>query len=332
VAVRLAHEVAPIFVAGDDSHHSVVATIDGRPGCPDVATLLGLSAETARIPLVIERAGDGECTTDDGLQCYTGTATAGAFGTTDALDMLAFLYDERMFRSMLYPRRSAESMEHATFDRGKAFAVYTNLISGGVLHPRLQDRATFERFVAKFPELANLVVDGKVQVAEYTLKHVTSAEATNSAAHQALHTDPPSNCARTVVVYGVTLSGADEAVFCARHAVGIIASKKNVENHAISTPEGNVQTRAWNMSIGADVCDRVDVAGFVSPSGRFEAGGIVAPGALVRVVPSPNAPADATGKCPICTAVAAWASGVLSLPLPPSLPLPLSAFSFPLSI
>ena len=278
-----------------------------------MATLLGLSAETARIPLVIERGGDGECTTNLGLQCYTATATAGAFGTTGALDMLAFLYDESMFKSMLFPRRPANSMEHPTFDRGKAFAVYTNLISGGVLHPRLQDPATFERFVDKLPELGNLVVDGKVQVAEYTLKHVTSAEETNSAAHHSMHTDPPSDCRgdRTVVVYGVTLSGADEAEFCARHADGIIASKKNVENHAISTPGGNAQTQKWNTSIGADVCDLVNVAGVVSPSSRFVMGGIIAPGSLVAGVPSPNAPADATGKCPICTACEARASGVL---------------------
>jgi hypothetical protein len=316
VAVRIAHEVAPVIVAPGVRHHSVVRTIDGGLGLPDVESQLGLSAETDQIPLVIRRGGDGKCTTHDGLHCYAQPATARVFGTTGALDTLAFLYDRQMFKKMLFPTRSEASMGCAEFvHRGAAYAVFTNLISGGVLHPTLQDPGEYAKFVVVLPELERLVVDGKAQVAEYTIKHVTSVEGTNATAHQALHTDSPSAGKRTVVASSAVMSDVEEAAFCARHADGIIASFQRVENLAISTPDGNVQTRAWNHAIGAEACRRVDVAGFVSPSGRFEAGGIVAPGALV---PSPNAPADATGECPICTAVAAWASGVLSLPLPPS--------------
>ena len=309
VGVRIAHEVAPVIVAPGVRHHSLVRTIDGGLGFPDVESQLGLSAEIDQIPLVIRRSGDGNCTTQVGLHCYAGPATTRAFGKAGTLDTIGFLYDKQMFKKMLYPTRSEGSMECAAFKyRGAAYAVFTNLIEDGRLHPTLQDPVVFAEFVVVFPELKKLVVDGNPQVAAYTIKHVTSVEETNAAAHQALHTDSPSSCSRTVVAGSAVMSDAEEAAFCATHAEGIIASFQRVENHAISTPAGNVQTRAWNQSIGAEACRRVDVAGFVSPSSRFEAGGIIAPGSLV---PKPNAPAAATDKCPICTAVAACASGVL---------------------
>jgi hypothetical protein len=306
VAVRLAHEVAPVIVAPRIRHHSVVRTIDGGLGLPDVESQLGLSAETDQIPLVIRRGGDGKCTTHDGLHCYAQPATARVFGTTGALDTLAFLYDRQMFRKMLYPTRSEASMGCAEFvHRGAAYAVFTNLISGGVLHPTLQDPGEYAKFVVVFPELERLVVDGKAQVADYTIKHVTSVEETNATAHQALHTDSPSAGKRTVVASSAVMSDVEEAAFCARHAEGIIASFQRVENLTISTPAGNAQMRAWNLSIGADVCRLVHLPGVVSPSSRFEAGsGSVAPGSLV---PKPNAPAAATDKCPICTACEAGA-------------------------
>jgi hypothetical protein len=320
VGVRLAHEVAPVIVAPGVRHHSVVRTIDGGLGLPDVESQLGLSAETDQIPLVIRRSGDGKCTTHDGLHCYAQPATARAFGTTGALDTLAFLYRKCMFKKMLYPARSEASMGCSEFvHRGAAFAVFTKLISGGVLHPTLQDPGEYAEFVVVFPELEMLVVDGIAQVADYTIKHVTSVEETNTTAHQALHTDSPSAGKRTVVASSAVMSDVEEAAFCARHAKGIIASFNRVENITISTTAGNTQMRAWNQSIGESVCRLAHLPGVVSPSSRFEAGGSVAPGSLV---PKPNAPAAATDKCPICTACEAWALGVLPLPLHPSPSLP----------
>ena len=126
-----------------------------------MATLLGLSNAACHIPLVIQREMDGQCITLDGLHCYDKRATEGAFGSTDApgngtMSKLGVLYDYDMFKSMRYPLRSVASMRHSEFDqreRGASYAVFANFISNGKLHSKLQDTATFAKFVAVFPEL-----------------------------------------------------------------------------------------------------------------------------------------------------------------------------------
>jgi hypothetical protein len=111
--------------------------------------------------------------------------------------------------------------------------VFADFISDGKLHPTLQTPATFAASAAVFPDLARLVVHGVAQVANVAAKHVASTEANDGMPHQAMHTDPPSPCARTIVVCTVTLSVLEISEFSAKHANGIVFSKNSVESHAV---------------------------------------------------------------------------------------------------
>jgi hypothetical protein len=309
LSTRLLHTVRPLQIARGFVNHSLVVTIDARPGGPAVATLLGLSNAACHIPLVIQRETDGRCITLDGLHCYAARATEGAFGSTDgpgsgAMSKLGVLYDAGMLRSMRYPRRSVESKGHSEFDQcGASFAVFANLISGGKLHPKLRDPATFAVFAAVFPELLRLVVDGVPQVSDYTVKHVVSDVATTGRPHQAAHTDPPSPCPRMIVADTATLPSSENSEFCTKYASGIIFSKNNFENLAISTPLGNTETKKSNLSIGAGVCKLVRDKGFVTTDSTLVPGGSVAPASLVRTASADDA---AVSTCPICEAHSKW--------------------------
>ena len=291
LSVKLLHEVSPLQVPADHVNPSLVLTIDGRRGFPDVETLLGLTNTACRhTPLIIQRAVDGACTTYPGLHCYDAAATARAFGETGAMDALGLLYDYRMLRKMVYPMRAEESMEHSGFDQcGPSYAVFGNLIQDGIPHPMLQDGATFAAFAAVFPDLPKLVVDGEAQVANYTAKHVVSVPANNHMPHQAVHADPPSEFPRWIIVHNATLSTIENSAFSEQHAEGIIFSKNNVESHAISTAAGNNETRRANRAIGGDVCRLVSEPGFVTTGAEFVAtGGSIAPASLcLRVIRLP---------------------------------------------
>ena len=302
LSVKLLHEVSALQVAAGHVHHSLVLTIDGRRGFPDVEALLGLTNTACRhTPLVIQRAVDGACTTYPGLHCYDAAATARAFGETGAMDAIGLLYKHCMLKKMRYPTRSEESMAHSTFDQcGPSYAVFGNLILDGALHPMLQNPKAFAVFAEFFPELPKLVVDGVAQVANYAAKHVVSVPANNQMPHQAIHADPPSEFPRSIIVQNATLSTIENAAFSALHASGIIFSKNYVENLTISTGEGNVRTKRANRDIGDGVCRRVREPGFVTMGAEFVAGGSVAPASLV---PAGDPAADG---CPICTAHANW--------------------------
>jgi hypothetical protein len=97
-----------------------------------------------------------------------------------------------------------------------------------------QNDAAFAAFAAVFPELSKLVVDGVVQVENYTVKHVVSVPANNQMPLQATHADPPSPYPRMIVVDNATLSTIENSAFSAMYASGIILSKNRVENLAIS--------------------------------------------------------------------------------------------------
>jgi hypothetical protein len=302
LSVKLLHEVSALQVAAGHVHHSLVLTIDGRRGFPDVEALLGLTNTACRhTPLIIQRAVDGACTTYPGLHCYDAAATARAFGETGAMDAIGLLYKHCMLKKMRYPTRSEESMAHSTFDQcGPSYAVFGNLILDGALHPMLQNPKAFAVFAEFFPELPKLVVDGVAQVANYAAKHVVSVPANNQKPHQAIHADPPSEFPRSIIVQNATLSTIENAAFSALHASGIIFSKNYVENLTISTGEGNVRTKRANRDIGDGVCRRVREPGFVTMGAEFVAGGSVAPASLV---PAGDPAADG---CPICTAHANW--------------------------
>ena len=219
-----------------------------------MATLLGLTGVACHIPLVIQRA-DGACTTDPELYSYAPPATARAFGETGVMKPLGMLYDHGMLKKMRFPPRTEESMAHSTFDQcGAGFALFTNFIQDWVLHPMLQNEEAFAAFAAVFPELLELVVDGVPQVENYTVKHVVSVPANNQMPLQATHADSPSPYRRWIIVHNATLSTIVNSAFSAMHASGIIFSKKNVENHAISYGAGNTETRHANRAIGGGVC------------------------------------------------------------------------------
>jgi hypothetical protein len=129
---------------------------------------------------------------------------------------------------------------------------------------------------------------------------VVSVPANNQMPHPAIHADMPSNFPRTIIVRGVTLSSREDSDFSAMYASGIIFSKKHVENLAISTGEGNAQTRRANRAIGGRVCRRVREPGFVTTGPEFVAGRSVAPASLV-LLPDP-----AADGCPIRIAHAKW--------------------------
>ena len=143
LSVKLLHEVSALQVAAGHVHHSLVLTIDGRRGFPDVEALLGLTNTACRhTPLIIQRAVDGACTTYPGLHCYDAAATARAFGETGAMDAIGLLYKHCMLKKMRYPTRSEESMALAEFDQcGAGYAVFGNLIQDWVVHPMLQNGA-----------------------------------------------------------------------------------------------------------------------------------------------------------------------------------------------